>query len=873
MRLRATVRYAPLRFVRRHLLTSTYELMRMSHISHRRALVWQIGARASACLWLFCGAAVGWGQAKTPDIKFAAVRTSAAGIHAYVSEKWGLLHVSLNNARDESRELLCTTYFEGLPNIQFGRRVRLPARSRLHLSQPVLIPKLTVDQPDSINFHTLLLDANSSSEVLHRNDSGQLLHDGAVLVTQNELTTAMVYEPNSNKDQTFNDVYELIVACRRHQNQTRRITYLSDPILPEDEWSLQALDHLIIAGNRLADDARALAAVRHWLHGGGRVWVMLDRTDPHLLEMLLGDEFRCHAFDRIGLTTVQIVPRAAERTNHIQSPTDYEVPIDLVRVAVTNAEVTHTVNGWPAAFWRSYGDGQLVVTTLGARAWMRPRTASESTLRQRREDEPPQESPFVILPVMGDLADLMMTPRPVELLPKTALESQVGEYIGYSIPSRSWIVGLLVGLLLLLAVAGVGLSRAGLTEHLGWIGPLLAIFVSAGLLWIGHSSRHAVVDTIATVQHLQPLPGTDDVRVQGVVAAYRSEGSETPIQSRQGGRLIPDKTRLDGTVRRMVWTDEDNWTWENVTQPPGQQVTGFSSSTTTAEPIRARATLNANGVAGTIMGVLGVTDAVLTTRRGRLGVTMTSGNSFVAAADDVFEAGQFLGAGLLGDEQDRRRRTLEKLLNNPQRRDYPARPMLLAWLDRPASPIDFGDDLQTRGAALLSIPLDLERPPNGTEFVIPSPLLPYRNTNSPDGAPSSAMWSHLQQKWQDRRAPSTSWLRFLIPTELLPLEANRARMVVQVTGPVGRIDLLGLDGVKPRTIQTIMDPVGTLSFEVSDPRLLTVSDNGDVVLGINAGDPDRPELTETKSGLETKINYWRIESLSLQLWAKAQEKP
>lgn len=68
-----------------------------------------------------------------------------------------------------------------------------------------------------------------------------------------------------------------------------------------------------------------------------------------------------------------------------------------------------------------------------------------------------------------------------------------------------------------------------------------------------------------------------------------------------------------------------------------------------------------------------------------------------------------------------------------------------------------------------------------------------------------------------------------------------------------------------------MDPVGTIEFPIPNGDLLTVSENGGILLRIDAGDPDRPELTKTETSDGTKTNYWRIESLNLELKARTTE--
>ena len=66
------------------------------------------------------------------------------------------------------------------------------------------------------------------------------------------------------------------------------------------------------------------------------------------------------------------------------------------------------------------------------------------------------------------------------------------------------------------------------------------------------------------------------------------------------------------------------------------------------------------------------------------------------------------------------------------------------------------------------------------------------------------------------------------------------------------------------------DPVGNLSFDLAQfkaetgQNVLTMTADGGLVLGLAAGDPDRPELTAPE-GPGSKISYWQIEHLSLEL--------
>ena len=149
------------------------------------------------------------------------------------------------------------------------------------------------------------------------------------------------------------------------------------------------------------------------------------------------------------------------------------------------------------------------------------------------------------------------------------------------------------------------------------------------------------------------------------------------------------------------------------------------------------------------------------------------------------------------------------------------------------------------------------------------------------------MWNEQQKEWPQRSAPGTSWLNFQIPRELLPLVVSKARIEIKSTGPIGRIEILGLNAGQVKSQKVVIDPVGSSVFEIDDPNVLNVATDGGLVLGLSAGDPSRPELTNTKSAPvgatadgaapaakldpNAKVNYWQIESLTLQLWAKTTE--
>ncbi|HLJ09694.1 MAG TPA: hypothetical protein VKU82_00825 [Planctomycetaceae bacterium] len=810
-----------------------------------------------------------------PQVRYSAVRAATGGLYTFVPEKWSVLDLEVSNPADEPRELLTTTYFDETPTLQYGRRLWLPARSKLTTWFPVLPPKPAAGARGNYSFHSLVLDPTRAEEVLGREAAGSKLHSGTAPIQLDFPITGLIAAEGAKPGEDASAAYDLVVAGRSSQKLTQKVTNYGDRFFAPDEFSLQAVDQLVICDNRVLNDPAGLAAVRRWTYAGGQLWVLLDRVDPQVLETILGDEFVCHLVDRVSLTTVRMKSAKAAGLPPIE--TDYETPVDLVRVLIAEDDVdlAYVVDGWPAAFWKSFGAGRVLVTTLAPHGWLRPKMKHDQQaeiellklLKGIGREVELFRTPFVALPPMEDLAKSFYTSVSRPPLVSESLEPQAGEYVGYSIPSFKLIGGLLTGFGALVVVLGCWLLRARLLEHLGWLGPSLAVAAAGVLLAIGGLNRHSIQSTAAVVQFVQAIPGTDDVRSQGAAVFYSPELGPWTIQGHDGGRLMPDMSGLEGTTRRLVWSDLDTWAWENLTQIAPQRTARFSESRTIADRFEARGTLDSGGIVGRFSAgrADAYSDALIATRFGRIGVSLNPDGTFRARADNVFGKDQYLESNLLSDEQDRRRRTFAHVLNDLERREWSGPPLLLAWTDRWDSGFQFDDQRRLRGASLLSIPLVLERPPNGSPVAIPAPLLPYRATPLPDGTPSSPLWDHRRHEWHEKAGPANLWLRFQIPSNLLPITLTHARLVVQVIGPLGRFEVSGLEKGEAVSIKRWENPVGTLTIDVADRRMLQTHDEGALVFGFTVGEPAPPGSVPPEESPELKQSIWKIESLSLEL--------
>src|SRR3990172_1467982 len=101
-----------------------------------------------------------------------------AGIHRCRPETWGLVAVRVANASDQPADVLATMYFAGDPNLQYARRLWLPAHSKRYSWCPILPPYSRPPPPNKdyittapVEIKSLLFDRSGPTEKLLRRRS------------------------------------------------------------------------------------------------------------------------------------------------------------------------------------------------------------------------------------------------------------------------------------------------------------------------------------------------------------------------------------------------------------------------------------------------------------------------------------------------------------------------------------------------------------------------------------------------------------------------------------------------------------------------------------------------------------------------------
>ncbi len=767
-----------------------------------------------------------------------------AGARTSLTDGWGTLALNLANPAPDGRTARVLVSYADRPDVQYGRDLYLPGRSTIASWLAVGPPPGPAGARSARDVQVQLYDRTGGQERLVPPPGEERVRSFTLPYHRRELTASLLLDPAGEPDPAL----DLVRAARTAAGLTPDVQVAALGRLPPFAEALDGIDLFVVAGRRLADDPPGLRALRHWLHGGGRLWLLLDRTDPDAAARLLGDGPGLAVVGRTSLTSVAIRGRSG---GAVVASQELEEPAELVRVlAAPEDEILYTVDGWPAALVRTVGRGRVLVTTLGARAWTRPRTAADGPSPDERFRDLP-----VPLPPVAELASaLAPETSPFRM---AAFEPLLGDEIGYEVVGPGP-AALVFGAFLLTALGlGIGLRRSRRPELAGWVGPVAALPAAAVFFALGEASRRAVPPTVAVTQLVDVVPGSTEQPVRGLLALYRPDAGPAPISSDRGGRLELDQAGLSGQNRRLVMTDLGAWHWENLALPAGVRTGTFEFTARTDPPPSAVGRFGPDGLEGRLAPgpFRGLADALLSTPTRRpVAVSLRTDGTFTAGDGDQLAPGQYLSGAILSDRQQRRQAVYRHLLAESEPRYLEGRTTLLAWADPLETPFTLEPGAKAVGSALVAVPIAFERPPPGARLTVPRAFVPFvrlhdGRTDRPTLASEAGIDMHL---------------RFQVPPSVLPLAVERARLTARVTAPGRRVSVAGRAGEEQVELFAADGPDQAVRIDITEGRLLRLDDQGGLHLELHVGELS-PEL-----GRGGQRVAWTVEGLGLEVTGRAE---
>ncbi|NLF71604.1 MAG: hypothetical protein GX575_21440 [Candidatus Anammoximicrobium sp.] len=774
-----------------------------------------------------------------------------AGLNQYMPQTWGVVAVSVVNTEEQPVDVLAAFGFSRDPDIQFARRIWLPPQAVRRTWVPVQPPRLPPGR-DALTCYGMLIDERSGAEVVLRAGGAEVQHTSLLRVNRDRLVTGALMGDEALDSDEPDYAYEALIALRTARGYGRGLALIDDRNLPPLREVFDGLDQLVLWNDRFASDGAILSALRSWLNGGGELWIMLDRVDFAGVERLLGETFTCHLVNRVALDQAVIQSVVAPPLAAPAASESYEQPLDFVRVIVTGMEVTHTVQGWPAAFWRDVGRGRVVFTTVGGRAWIRAATAPRPPRETNRTAayEPTRE--FDELPLFQERQPPLASPD--------VFCAYLSQRIGYRIASRGP-VGAILGLFCVgLLVAGVVLARRRRLEHLAWLAPGLGLLAAVPLAGLGMRSQRAVPATVGEAQFVEVADGAGQFTATGLLACYDPVPAAGVTGVSQGGVVQPDEVSSAGTTRRMVWTDLDQWHWERLRPATGLRMASFQSSRDLPERLEVRGTFTAEGFAARWTGkTLSLTDPVIVVPGQSCLAVRADGSRLLAGPQNVLAPGRYVEGRWLSDEQHRRQAVMEKMLQpRPGQLREITRPLLLGWSEAVNLGFQFSRSQERFGTALWALPLRIDRPRGGTRVVIPAPFLSFSAGIRATDESRSPLYDRRAGVWIASQKPTETWLRFQVPDSVLPFRIQTARLTVQVTAPSRRVQIVRRVGERTVPLRQVDNPIGQIQVTLQDATLPDLDPAGRLLLGILV-DPIADGVGEALTSV------WKIDTVQVEV--------
>jgi hypothetical protein len=793
------------------------------------------------------------------------------GVHNHFGENWVTIEASVSNPNRMGREARVAVFYAGHDDMQYARDIWIPPRASV--STWILVgpaPPLPTKPgaPFSRTSRTreiqaLLYDRTDGQERLILPGGEEKTRTRLAGYRPKEPLTCILLDPTISDAELppdaprpieSDDAMDLVRAFRASSSRdlSDHVQTVTDSFLPPTPDAFDGVDHFVLAGRRLGNDPPGQIALRRWLERGGKLWIMLDRTDPELVRRILGGDVGFHVVDRTTLTKIQfaihrISSPAIGPTDADTPIREFEKPVDFVRVKVgPEFTVLSSVDGWPASFTRNVGLGKLIVTTLGARGWCRPRDSTDGKSKFENFPDIP-----VTLPPMDLLSEVLLPPIEPNPLPASAWEPMVSAEIGYSVVSLRTAGLIFGGFLLVLLIVGLGLRKWGRLEVLGWVGPVAALGAGALFLILGEASRRSIPPTLGIAQIVAVNPESSDQAVTGLLGYFQPTSGPVNLNSTNAGLLDLDMGGLQGKTRRFVMTDIDQWHWEDLSLPAGVRLGTFQSVSRSDEKIAASAHFGPNGLEGKakLSGFRGIGDALIQAPSQRaFAIQLQADGAFTANAEDLLPPGLFVAGTVLSDLQQKRQAIYSRLLTGSKIGRRSEDSLLVASGDPVEIPFTFENGIRPTGSAVFSVPLKMERTKPGEQVTIPRAFMSYKRITSV-GA--------VQPNMEGQNAIEEEF-RFQVPPSVIPLKIEKARLFAKVDAPMRRFTIKGRSaGKKFVELRSYESPSETLQIEITQEDLLSLDEQGGVRIEIAMSEP-APNGTDQPP-------KWTIQSLEMEL--------
>ncbi len=741
-----------------------------------------------------------------------------------------ILSARVANKGTEPTEGLVVANVQEFPNLQTARTVRLLPGEQQSLELYIQLPA-EAEQFERINVVATVFIHDGNRQVILQQNGRPASYTLALKVMPKGQVMGLHMEPELPPVLYWDwprpvapSGYDFATAARVDAIRDRKsISYDSRPLpLQLMEWS--SFDLFVVADPEALQHPPTVEAMRQFMLRGGRLWIMLDQIPADLIQPLLSPRQSLQEVERIKFDrfTIETLPPQTNLTkNDVQVELEREVA--MVRVLQNGGTVRQQIDGWPAALVMDVGYGQLLLTMLESHAWIEPRLA-------QRSEEPAYQAEFTVRSWGSNLAIESNAPFPA--LPVSAEVDYPLQRIGNPVVPRGWVATALLGFLGLLVITGVWLA---LTKHLtwiGWIAPLLAGVSSLSLLVAASYVRHDMPESVSRLQLISIADDGSFAALREQAAVYLDRLSAMELESSVDG-VAHTSAAITSGVQRFTSDDFEQWRIGNEAWPPGSWRYTAQYAVPT-DNLVVRGSLSQSGLQLSLPASLSapLEDPLLSFVEGDplLCRATTSG----VEVDDSQTVGheRWIAGAILSAEQQRRLEIYQQFfqpdedLRRPERRLY-------GWMPNwPTS--EWNRELELPGAALVGLPVLLERPTVGSEIFIPHGLLQL--THSLDRTNITSAYNERTGRWRDEMLNgTTAQLDFLLPNEVVPFDARSITLELDIHAPQREVTIAARGPSGPIELARLNNPSLPWKATITDPAVLQLAEDGRLEMQITVG--------------------------------------
>ena len=784
----------------------------------------------------------------------------SGGVGRFNSQSWGLVRGTFSNRSDSDQTVTAIVTPTATPNARYLRSVVVPANCVRRSLWPVHIGD---ERRDAFEFNVAVLDGDEKSTALKRNQFGESLQDFQSvnvpkLSRKNSGTNysagwcGILLSKEDSADRLMQDaIFEFSGVCRERAGLRRMTTPFTAAEIGGYTEGLDPLEQLLISARNLERSPEACEAIRSWVQRGGDAIIFATECGELSWRALVGDAAPATIVDETRPMNLQL-----QNAGHPQSSNEkpmmhersFEEPVSLLRTHFESGHTLWTANEWPAVTEVTFGNGRFFVVTVS------PTVLLDAT-RDTKLD-----------PTGELLQDAAFKRGDKQLILTEELAQSAETAIGYEIPGRSFATVVLCVFTMLLGGVSWLFWKQQQSERmvLGVVG--LSIVAAIPGLFVGIQSRQIAPPTLIESCLINATSGQSVLSADGVTTMYLPTPSNEDLKF-SNMSLTGQALNSEDEGQRLVWTDRGESRWMGHSQPAGSTSYVQRTAVRLKLPLSATATLNADGVRIQLTNAehLKPQEPILASfGPDRMAVRQIS-DGFQSSPTDVLAPGQYSKEALLSESQILRGNLYTSMFQNTRIGDgFPKRPSLLFWSEQLEAGVSLSnDDLRKLSQAMLSVPLDLQKPPINESICIPPVLIPYRPIADINGGISSA-YSARTGTWVRKKTGSITVLKFDLPRAVQPFQFADCDLELRIFAGSRSVRIQTGPLKNQSDVTTLQSPLGNVSVPISAEDLNKDSTGEHVILKLTVSN------LEGASG-DSQLNaeqddFWMIERVLLTLY-------